>query len=70
VTIESELAGKAEDFGEMLVDLARHGALLCGQREGIPPLEALRLIRQGFEDKWKTPLEWPTGRIPPDGEDE
>ena len=70
VTIESGLGGGAWGFGEMLTDLARHGALLYSQREGISPLEALDQIREGFEDKWRMPIEWPTGRIPPEGEDE
>jgi hypothetical protein len=70
VTIESGLEGGPEGFGEMLVDLARHGALLYSERDRISPLEALRRLREGFDDKWSSPLEWPTGRIPPDGEDE
>ena len=70
VVVESSLDGGPEDFGGMLVDLARHGALLYSQREGISPLDALRRVRDGFEDKWATPLEWPTGHIAPEGREE
>jgi hypothetical protein len=63
VTIESVLEGNAQDFGEMLVDLARHGANLYRQRESVSFTEALRRIREGFDAKWEGTWEWPTGGI-------
>jgi hypothetical protein len=47
----------------MLVDLARHGANLYSQREGVSFTEALRRIRAGFDTKWEATWEWPTGGI-------
>ncbi len=64
VVVESSLDGGPEDFGGMLADLARHGALLYSQREGISPLDALRRggppvtsHRRGARSKWWT-LRW------------
>lgn len=66
VTIKSTLQGEAQDFGEMLVDLARHGANLYSQREGVSFTEALKRIRAGFDAKWEGTWEWPTGGIQDD----
>jgi hypothetical protein len=61
-TIRSDLNGGADAFGVMLCDLARHGALLYSEREGVAPLELARQIREAFDREWKA-LEWPTGGI-------
>ena len=63
VSIHSGLHGGPEGFGHMLAQLARHGALLYGQREGMPPQEALKLVRQGFDEEWGNGT-WPAGKIP------
>jgi hypothetical protein len=61
-TIRSDLLGGPDGFGVMLCDLARHGALLYSEREGLPPLEVARRIRAAFEAEWGA-IEWPTGGI-------
>src|SRR5437660_263598 len=62
MTIRSNLKGGAEGFGIMLCDLARHGALLYSEREGVTPLEIARRIRAAFDAEWQS-VEWPTGAI-------
>jgi hypothetical protein len=61
-SIRSSLNGGAAAFGIMLCDLARHGALLYSEREGVAPLELARTIKQAFEAEWQA-LEWPVGEI-------
>ena len=63
VTIHSGLEGGPEDFGYMLAQLARHGALLYSQRGHISVDSALMRIREGFDDEWQEPSSWPTGKI-------
>jgi hypothetical protein len=64
VAIHSGLAGGPEGFGFMLAQLSPHAALLYAQRESMPPQEALKLIRQGFDDEWEEGT-WPSGKFPP-----
>ena len=63
VSIHPDLHGGPEGFGYMLAQLARHGALLYGQREGMSPIDALKLVKQGFDREWDQG-NWPTGKIP------
>ena len=64
VTIHSGLEGTAENFGYLLAQLARHGAILYAGREGIDEKRALARIRDGFDDEWEQPTAWPTGEVP------
>jgi hypothetical protein len=64
VTIHSGLEGTSEDFGYLLAQLARHGAILYASREGIDEDRALARIREGFDDEWQQPTAWPTGEVP------
>jgi hypothetical protein len=61
-SIRSDLQGGTESFGIMLCDLARHGALLYSEREGVTPLEAAKRIKAAFEAEWRA-VEWPVGGI-------
>jgi hypothetical protein len=62
VTIRPDLHGGPEGFGYMLAQLARHGALLYGQREGRPPAEVLKLVKLGFDQEWNDGS-WPSGKV-------
>ena len=64
VTIQSGLRGGPEGFGFMLAQLARHGANLISQRDGVPRREALRRIKSSLDEEWHDATTLPTGQIP------
>ncbi|MHC4251126.1 MAG: DUF5076 domain-containing protein [Planctomycetota bacterium] len=64
VTIRSNLEGGASGFGFMLAQLARHGANLYAQREGMPKSEALSAILEAFKDEIDGNTGEAEGRIP------
>jgi hypothetical protein len=67
VAIHSRLEGGPESFGFMLAQLAKHGAILYAEREGMSPKDALKLVQAGFDDECNQPTGWPTGGIPREG---
>ncbi|MDQ8023782.1 MAG: DUF5076 domain-containing protein [Moraxellaceae bacterium] len=64
VTINSNLEGGAEDFGELLADLFEHASRMYSQRDGVPLAECRQLMLDDFLQRTSSPKDSIEGSIP------
>ncbi|MGY1459844.1 DUF5076 domain-containing protein [Luteimonas sp. A534] len=64
VTISSEVAGGAEDFGELLADLFEHASRMYAQRDRMPLAQCRELMLQDFLRRTVSPKASIEGALP------
>ncbi|WP_248279410.1 DUF5076 domain-containing protein [Xanthomonas campestris] len=64
VSINSDLGGGAEDFGELLADLFEHASRMYAQRDGLPLAQCRTLMADDFLRRIADPSGSPEGALP------
>ena len=64
VTINSDVSGGAEDFGELLADLFEHASRMYSQRDGVPLAQCRDLMLQDFLRRTSSPKASLKGSLP------
>ena len=64
VTINSDLGGGAENFGELLADLFEHASRMFSQRDDVPLEQCRELMFQDFLRRTSSPKSSLAGALP------
>lgn len=64
VTINSDVSGGAEDFGELLADLFEHASRMFSQRDNVPLDQCRELMLQDFLRRTSSPKSSLEGSLP------
>jgi len=64
VTINSDVSGGAEDFGELLADLFEHASRMFAQRDKVPLTKCRDLMLQDFLRRVDSPKASIEGSLP------